>query len=176
MAATHHSTTHSILCNSYSMGSIYIMRTVHTNAKSYAILPVGKSREGYNACYGRIRTTYSRGCCTHSQDKRGKCQDKTQKWRDQGLQAWSWLKKSLENQARRVKALYRRARVSTKLKAAFSRRPLKNLVASILLSTGYQSLDSRLDSRYLFVNYTWVACPKAIVQYRGNRQYGWQVR
>lgn len=61
-----------------------------------------------------------------------------------------------------------------KLKAASGWRRLKSFVASILLSSDWYPVDSRLDSRYLFGNYTWTGVPKATVLCKLASGGGWR--
>jgi len=161
--------SHNNGCNEYNGNT----RIVLDNQGAYVTILVGLNWEGNNASYGRITHTRRRG--THSQNERGYCQTKTQDGRNQGLQAGSWLKKSLEDQARRIETLYRRDGISAKLKAAFSRRLLTKLEVVHTMSKVFQTVDTVLDSRYLYAYYNWTPSKiTSLVQCLVDR-YGWRL-
>lgn len=88
-------------------------------------------------------------------------------------------RKSVENQRKCSGGTYRAAKQyprEDKLKAAFNRRPLKNIEVTSSLPAGYQSKGCELELCHFFVKYTRISLSNATRQNTCNWRHGWHVR
>lgn len=158
---------HNATCNSYNTNCTYITRNVHTTIIICGIL-LSATRGGDHDHNGRRFTTQSGGGCKETQGYNlhgAKVYQSRKFTRGQG-----W--RTLEGQAECPGSIYQQKQYGRqKLKAAYSRRPLKTLAVTHFSSDDWNPVDEKVVSHCLFPDSTLLAVQKSRASYQAYRRW-----